>query len=109
MLEQTLEDFMKLIATLFTFALLITSSAEAVERDLYANVRDQVADYYEATGEWTLVKVKNIERVDYTSAEFVLMSAKAHIQNNTTVRGMTETCLVSFVAENGEFFSINCF
>lgn len=100
---------MKIIATLMTFALLVTSSAQAIEREVYVNVRHQVENYYAATGEWNLVKVKKIEHIKDCSLEFVLLSAKAHIKNTRTGRSLTETCLVTFIADDGEFFAINCF
>lgn len=107
--ETNVEDRMKLLATLTTFFLLITSNAQAIDRVLQANVRSQVENYYAATGDWSLVKVKNIEQVEAGSLEFILMSAKAHVLDMNTGKHFTETCLVTFIQHNNEFYAINCF
>lgn len=100
---------MKLIATLFTLALLITTNANAFERDLVLSVRGHVEDFYAATGEWSLVKIKKIEKVNTDSFEFKLFSAKVYIQHKDNTNIHTETCLVTFIADDNEFFAINCF
>lgn len=100
---------MKLLATLTTFLFLITSNAPAFDSVLQANVRSQVENYYAATGDWSLIKVKNIKQVEVDSLEFLLMSAKAHIQDINTGKNFTETCLVTFIQQNNEFYAINCF
>lgn len=100
---------MKLIAMLFTYTLLITSSAQAFDRDFQESVRAQVDDFYAASGEWTLLRIKRIDEVATDSVEFRLFSARTSIQNKETARTRSETCLVTFIAENSEFFGINCF
>lgn len=100
---------MKFLATLVTFALLITLNANAFERDLFSSVRGQVENYYESTGEWALVKIKKIQEVETDSSEFRLFAIKTYIQRKDNSSIKNETCLVTFVANENEFFAINCF
>ena len=104
-----IEVQMKFLALFFTMTLLLTVSAHAVERDIQFNVREQIENYYSATGEWNLVRIKKIEKVIDSSIEFYLMSAKVQIQNQETAMVKSETCLLTFITDTNEFFAINCF
>ncbi|MBC7713027.1 MAG: hypothetical protein H7177_06795 [Rhizobacter sp.] len=101
---------MKLILSLVTIVLLTTTSAYAdFRKDLYESVQDEIQNYYSSAGEWSVVKIKNVEEVITDSAEYRLMKAKVNLQNLYNERGTTQTCLVTFVNDNYDFYAINCF
>ena len=100
---------MKFIAALFTFALITTSAHAEFRKDLYESATEEIQNYYSASGDWSVTKIKNLEEVDANSREFFIVKAKVQIQNANTTKLRNQTCLVTFVRDNYEFYGINCF
>lgn len=101
---------MKFLAALLVSLFLVTSTVHAGGvKEIYTSTQEEVDFYYQATGEWTLIKVSEIGFVPNESTEFTIVSAKALIQNINTEKMENETCLVTFVTTTRGFYSINCF
>lgn len=101
---------MKLIACLLTCAFIITSPLMAGSvKEIYTSVNEEIELYYQATGDWSLLKVSEMRFVPSESQDFIIISAEATIRNIHNGRGITEICLVTYKVEDLEFQTINCF
>lgn len=101
---------MKFLSAL-CFSLLLASAplhAGSI-KEIYSSAQEAIEFYYQASGEWSVLKISKINFVDTQSAEFTLISARTTIKNLTTREISKEICLVTYVTENHEFYSINCF
>lgn len=103
---------MKLLAYFLACLLILsnTTDAEAAStEEIYSNVETEITNYYLAGGIWELQKIDRAEFVHSESAEYILVNARTRIKNLNTGKKAKETCLLSFVQQNTEFHSINCF
>jgi hypothetical protein len=99
-----------MLKTLFvTVALLISTTAIAIDKILLNEVRSQIEDYYLASGQYQVIKISNFEEIDIESMEFSLYAADTLVKNYYDSRILSEVCLISFVKEDDRFLSINCF
>ena len=78
-------------------------------KEIYTTVQEEVEFYYQATGEWNVLKVSDMSFITSDVDSFILVQAIATIRNINTGIGKQETCLISFESESLEFTSINCF
>lgn len=103
---------MKLLAYFLACLLILsnTTDAEAAnKKDIFLSVQYEITNYYLAGGVWELQKIDSAEFVHTESEEYILVNAKTRIKNLATGKKTKETCLLSFVQQNDEFHSINCF
>lgn len=101
---------MKFLSALLVSLFLITAPAHAGKiKEIYTSAQEEVEFYYQATGEWQLVKIRKMDFVNVESAEFTMLSAKTLIRNIATREMVSETCLVTYVTDDLSFHSINCF
>lgn len=101
---------MKFLIALLVSLFVVTSTVHAGGvKEIYTTTQEEVDFYYQATGEWTLVRIYGIGFVPNESAEYTIVSAKTVIKNINTEKLANETCLVTFVTETRDFYSINCF
>ncbi len=78
-------------------------------KEIFTTVHEEIEFYYQATGDWNLVKVSDLEFISDDYDQYILVTANAAIRNVHTGKGKEETCLVSIEREALEFTSINCF
>lgn len=103
---------MKILAYFLACLLILSNTTDAEAsgvKEIYTNVEEEITNYYQAGGEWALTKIDKMEFVNSESAEYILVSAKTRIRNLNTGKKTKENCLLSFVQDNSEFHSINCF
>lgn len=103
---------MKFLAYFLTCLLILsnTTDAEAAGgKELYTSAEEEITHYYLTDGMWELEKINRMEFVHSESREFIFVSARTKIRNLQTGGIKKENCLLSFIYENGEFHSINCF
>lgn len=101
---------MKLIATLLTFIFIATASVQAGSmKEIYTSVNEEIEFYYQAAGDWAVVKVSEMRFIPSDNPDYVIISAKATVRNMLSGRGVTETCLLTYKAQDLEFQTINCF
>lgn len=103
---------MKLLAYFLACLLILSNTTDAeagIAKELYSNVEEDITSYYQAGGEWVLTKIDRIEFVHSESSEYILVSAKTRIRNVNSGKKTKENCLLSYVQDNNEFHSINCF
>lgn len=99
------------IAALFLACTFLASSplhAGAV-KEVYTNAQEEIETYYLSGGEWELLKVSEMDFAYKESIEFITLSAKTTIKNVNSGKIAKETCLVTFIEENLEFYAITCF
>lgn len=99
------------IAALFlsiTFFLSTQLHAGAV-KEVYTSAQEEIETYYISGGEWELLKVSDMNFAYKESIEFITLSAKTTIKNINTAKTMKETCLVTFIKEDLQFYAIACF
>lgn len=101
---------MKLIAAFLAFAFIVTSPLNAGSvKEIYTSVHEEIEFYYHSAGDWDVLKISDMKFVPSESQEFIIVSAEATIRNLHTGRGLTETCLLTYLALDLEFQTINCF
>lgn len=103
---------MKLLAYFLACLLVLSNSTDAEAggvKEIYINVEEEISHYYQADGMWNLEKIDRMEFVHSESAEFIFVSARTKVRNINTGGIKKENCLLSFIRENSEFHSINCF
>lgn len=102
---------MKILAYFLACLLILsnTTDAEAVVKEIYTNVELEIANYYEAGGEWKLTNIDRMQFMNSESKEFILVSAKTRIRHVNSGRKTNEYCLLSFAQDDAAFHSINCF
>lgn len=103
---------MKLLAYFLACLLILSNTTDAEAgaiKEIYTNVEEEIANYYQAGGEWELTKIDRMEFTNSASDEFILVSAKTRIRNLNSGKKTKESCLLSFVQDSTAFHSINCF
>lgn len=103
---------MKILAYFLACLLILSNTTDAEAggvKEIYTNVEEEITNYYQAGGEWALTKIDKMEFMNSESAEYILVSAKTRIRNLNTGKKTKESCLLSFVQDNSELHSINCF
>lgn len=94
----------------FCMTFLITAPIQAgMLKELYTSVQEEVASYYQAQGEWILIKVESMEFIELKNNDYLTVSAKAFLVKHESKADLVETCLVTFTKQELEFQSINCF
>jgi hypothetical protein len=103
---------MKLLAYFLVCLLILSNTTDAeagAVKEIYTNAEEEIANYYQAGGEWELTTIERMEFTNSTSEKFILVSAKTRIRNLNSGKQTKESCLLSFVQDNTSFHSINCF
>lgn len=103
---------MKLLVSILTFIFLSTAMAPVeagAVKEIYTVIHEEIEFYYQATGDWQVVKVAQLEFIPADNYDYILVSAVATIQNVHTGQKSKETCLVTFDKMTHDFHSITCF
>ena len=101
---------MKFFAFFLAIFFLTTSPLQAVSiQEYYSSIEEEVEFYYQATGEWELIKILSVDFVPDDTQEFTIVSAKTMVRSIHSEKVNLETCLLTYISESRGFYSINCF
>lgn len=101
---------MKIITLFLACTFFITSSLQAgAVKEVYTSAQEEIGLYYQAGGEWELLKISQMEFIYKESSEFITLTANTTIRNFNTGKVAKENCIVTFVEKNLELYGINCF
>ena len=92
--------------------LFITISSQALAgrmKEIFMTVHEEIEFYYQASGNWSLIKISNLEFISNENDHYILVSANTTIRSVHTGKGKEENCLVSIDRDYLEFTSVNCF
>ncbi len=103
---------MKILAYFLACLLILSNTTDAeakMVKEIYTNVESEIANYYEAGGEWQLTNIDRMQFMNSENEEFILVSAQTRIRNLNSGKKTKESCLLSFAQDDTSFHSINCF
>lgn len=102
-------DHMRNLILMALFATISTQTHAGRMKEIFTTVHEEIEFYYQATGDWNLVKVSDLEFISNDYDQYILVTANTVIRNIHTGKGKEEICLISIEREALEFTSINCF
>ena len=78
-------------------------------KEIYTIVQEEIEFYYQASGNWSLLSISNMDIISSEADTFIIVSAESTVRNNETGIGAQETCLVTISLERLDAHSVNCF
>jgi len=104
-MEKRFKYFLTIFLTIgFAFAV-----QAGVMKEIYTTTQEEITLYYQASGEWDVLKISDLEIVSTDLDPFIIVTASSIIRNKETGLGKKETCIVTLKRESLSPYSVNCF